>query len=646
MIINPYLFESIIYIVSVEDPTPISVAFDTPFASISKPATVNATLSDSSVVALSVTWSEGVYDQDAAGDYDIFGTLTLPPDVTNPFLIEGHVVITVQEEVFVTTFTAPTGFQTYEILAGVTELTLIELIGGGASGGSIGTINRAPGSGGGSYKFKNNQAVTAGTLIPVYIAPQRNAIAPAGSNVDGEPGFVSYFGPSAPAGSTILSGSGAPGGGTGADGNYYSDIATGNFYGPKAAGAWPASSGGPWCRAAGGTNGTGISPGTGGQGGLSADGIGDGGFDGGDGIAAPASRSGAGGAAASPAGAGANATTSGGTNSVGGVGVAPGGSGGNGSTGTPGAATDFGGGGAGARSTIVTNVLGGTGRPGWGRITFSGASVPPIEPGDVHFVAIWGQSNACSPGNGSPGAPYEGPLNTQIYINSTVGYEPLEWGVNNNVGGSTTGLGPELSIATEISALAPNETYTHKKAQSGTSMYSNWNVGNNSTGRTAVSQLLAALTYLEAQGKIIRTITIVFLQGEADMNAANPNGPVAANVQAEYKDKFADLIKYTIDELEADGFDLDAAIGFRWIDVLLGDNYSGSADDTFKDDINAAKVDLMTNFDTDFPSYASKFAGGHTIDTNGLGRFDGIHYTTASEIQIGLDCAALMTWIP
>jgi len=646
MIINPYIINTPRYVVSVQDGTPISVAFDTPFASISKPSSLNATLSDGSVIAVTPSWVEGTYDQDAAGDYDIYGNFdaSLPVGVENPFLIEGHVLITVQEEIFVVTFTAPTGFQTYEILAGVDTLSLIELIGGGASGGSVGTINRAPGSGGGAYSARIDQAVTAGEIAAVYIAPQIGATAPAGGNVDGNNGFVSYFGPTAPAGSTIISGAGAPGGGTGSDGNYYSNTLNGDFYGPKASGVWPASSGGPWCLADGGDGGTGISPGTPGQGGLASNSIGDTKYDGGDGIAAPASRSGAGGAAASPAGAGANATTTGGTNSVGGVGVAPGGSGGNGSTGTPGLATVYGGGGAGARSTVVANVLGGTGMAGWGRITFSGASVPPPEPGNVHFVAVWGQSNACSPGNGDPGAPYEGPLDTQIFISSGVGYEPLEFGVNNNVGGSLTGLGPELSIATEISAMASGETYTVKKAQSGTSMYTNWNVANNSTGRTAVTQLVSALDYLEAQGKIIRTITIVFLQGEADMNATNPNGP--SNVEAEYKDKFADLIKYTIDQLESNGFDLDAAIEFHFIDVLLGDNYGGGIDTTYKNDVNAAKVDVMTNFDTDFPSYASKFAGGYTVNTNGLGRFDGIHYTTASEIQIGLDAASLITWIP
>src|SRR5687768_8630796 len=101
MIINPYIINTARYVVSVQDGTPISVAFDTPFASISKPSSLNATLSDGSIIAVTPSWVEGTYDQDAAGDYDIYGNFdaSLPVGVENPFLIEGHVLITVQEEI-------------------------------------------------------------------------------------------------------------------------------------------------------------------------------------------------------------------------------------------------------------------------------------------------------------------------------------------------------------------------------------------------------------------------------------------------------------------------------------------------------------------------------------------------------------------
>lgn len=43
------------------------------------------------------------------------------------------------------------------------------------------------------------------------------------------------------AGGLVLTGTGAPAAGVGADGDFYVDTATGEFYGPKAAGVWPAA---------------------------------------------------------------------------------------------------------------------------------------------------------------------------------------------------------------------------------------------------------------------------------------------------------------------------------------------------------------------------------------------------------------------
>lgn len=67
----------------------------------------------------------------------------------------------------------------------------------------------------------------------------------------GEPGPEGPEGPAGPTGPTgatgatgpvsLLTGAGAPTGPTGADGQFYLDIVTRRFYGPKAAGAWPAS---------------------------------------------------------------------------------------------------------------------------------------------------------------------------------------------------------------------------------------------------------------------------------------------------------------------------------------------------------------------------------------------------------------------
>jgi len=53
------------------------------------------------------------------------------------------------------------------------------------------------------------------------------------------PTGTSIVGPTGAAGNTILSGTGAPAAGTGANGNFYIDTAASTLYGPKAAGSWP-----------------------------------------------------------------------------------------------------------------------------------------------------------------------------------------------------------------------------------------------------------------------------------------------------------------------------------------------------------------------------------------------------------------------
>lgn len=59
-------------------------------------------------------------------------------------------------------------------------------------------------------------------------------------------------------GSTILHGSGAPSGGTGADGDFYIDTATLTFYGPKTSGSWGSGTVLPGTNGTNGTNGLGV----------------------------------------------------------------------------------------------------------------------------------------------------------------------------------------------------------------------------------------------------------------------------------------------------------------------------------------------------------------------------------------------------
>lgn len=634
--------KDVLTLAAIQDAAPQSVAYNTAFGSLTLPSTRNVTLSNGQVVSVSITWDDDTYDPVAPGEQTIFGDPTVPNWFTNPLISRAIALVDVQEQVITETITAPTGFATWEIPDGVDTITYARIVGGGGTGGSLAQIGSASGGGGGAYSESVDFPVTSGELAVLYIAPQKLGPLPSGTDLDGLDGDNSQFGPTAPAGSTVLSGSGAPGGGTGSDGNYYYDYTNSNFYGPKTAGAWGSPVGTAYVKAAGGKKG--IISGAGGLGGVAADGVGNTKNDGGDGTTNAASRSGAGGGGAGIAGAGGDGQIISGTSVLGGTGVSPGGNGGNGSSGAAISGSVYGGGGGGARNTAAVNRRGGTGEQGWFEIRYSGATTPPADPGAVYDVAIWGQSNVISPGNGSPGSPYTGALECGIWINSTTGFEPLEYGVNNNPGGSPTGLGPELSIANAIDALAVNETYIIKKGQSGTSMHTNWNIANNSTGRSAVAQLVAAINYQLAQGKTIEEIYVVFRQGEADMASGNPNGPSGSNVEAEYKDKLQDLMAYTIDHLEDDcGIDL-TVVEFHWITVLIDNTFT--VDHTFQTEIISAQTDGTLDFDTDRPTYASKTAGLHTVSTVGLSTIDGVHFTTSAEITMGASAATFMTITP
>lgn len=56
-----------------------------------------------------------------------------------------------------------------------------------------------------------------------------------------EQGFAGPPGPTGPRGSGLVTGSGAPTSQVGVDGDIYLDLATGDYYGPKTNGQWPAS---------------------------------------------------------------------------------------------------------------------------------------------------------------------------------------------------------------------------------------------------------------------------------------------------------------------------------------------------------------------------------------------------------------------
>lgn len=513
-------------ILSIEDGTPLSVAYDTPFASLGLAETLTAILEDDSTAEIPITWNSATYTQNAPGEQIIQGTMTLPSGISNDFAVIPKTFVTVAEQFTEQLFTVA-GFQTFEVPDGVEEFFYIRGAGGGATGGSLAQIGSSSGGGGGAFAQTDTVPATAGEIHGVYVAEQVDGPLPSGTDLDGLDGNISFVTAATPAGSTILSGAGVPGGGTGSDGNYYADTLTGELYGPKASGSWPGSPAAALLRAAGGKKG--VPSGAGGLGGAAADCIGDSFFDGGAGSTNAASRCGGGGGGASSGGEGGDATIVSGTSVIGGIGAAGtngdpnGGNGGSGTSGTNQSGNEYSGGGSGCRNTSAVNRRGGNGVKGWIRAGYYGSTVPPPEPGNSYSILEAGQSNMrnCNPSD-SPGVPYEGPLDANIWVNSATGYAPLEQGVNYTPG-NLGQFGPGISLGYTLGLLAPGEIDIIHSAVGGTSIRDDWNPLVNGVGRTSVFNWRQAMNYRDAQGKLIFPKAVNFRQGEYEANAAlNP----------------------------------------------------------------------------------------------------------------------------
>jgi len=558
-----------LYIASIQVATPVSVSYGTLFSAITKPSNLNATLNNGNVQSLAITWLEGTYDPNAAGVQTLLGDITLTGGITNPFFIQGALDVEVQPQIVVELLEV-TGDGTYNWLAGVDEMQVECWAGGGAGSGVGGAAARGWGGGGGGYSLGTVTRPISGSSS-YHVAAAVSCPVPSGANVDGTDGQDTSW----------------------EDGSVV--------------------------KAAGGKKGTTTASGLGG---AIADGNGTTKYRGGNGSTVQASsRSAAGGGGAGSTGNGGDAPAgSGSTSAPGGAATSEnGGSGAAGSSGVGAAGNDYGGAGSGARTTSATNQRGGNGGKGLIRLTYNAGSELPPAPGIANVYLLTGQSEMIG-GNTStsPSPSLVGPLGAMIYINSSVGFENLDW-PNNNGGSVPNGFSSELKFGFDMNALANNEIFLVKKALSGASMFLNFNVANNSIGRTSVQTLIQGLNVLEAQGKTVNFKGVCFMQGLGDMGDNNPeyaNG--AAAVKAAYKSQFIAWWEYLIDQVEDAGFDTSDAK----LCVALTD-YAYASAPLYKPQIVEAQQEVAT-------LYGGQFT---TADVQRGG--DGVHPSSTGSEQLG-----------
>jgi len=92
-------------VMSVSKPSTITVKQGTAFEQLTLPATVNTTLSTGVKKDIAVVWSKDGYNPNAAGTYELTGTLTMADGITNPSDLKASISVVVQQNTSSTTIT-------------------------------------------------------------------------------------------------------------------------------------------------------------------------------------------------------------------------------------------------------------------------------------------------------------------------------------------------------------------------------------------------------------------------------------------------------------------------------------------------------------------------------------------------------------
>lgn len=474
---------------------------------------------------------------------------------------------------------------TWTCPADVLEIT-IECWGAGGSGGSQYGAGMCGGASGGAYA-KSTIPVVPGTVYSFTVAPATTSVLPTTISLDGNDGLPSFW----------------------ADGLL--------------------------CKAAGGTKGH--ANGTKGIAALPGASVGDVIHVGGNGSDAFGSRSGAGGGGGGSTGDGNDAHIVSNVSNLGGAAVTEnGGAGGNGTSGTAQNGQNFAAGASGARRTGAGASKGGTSGAGLIRLTYTTSEPPPPGEGDAFLYFYCGQSLAVGGGLAeNPDLVYRGKQASQIWVNSTAGFDSLEWGVNNK-GGTANGFGAELSFCKAMDSLKAGKIHIMKSCQSGTSMYLHWDIDNNAIGRASISTALTCARWLRDQGKTVHCMGLLWNQGQADMALNHPLADGGSNagraaVKANYKENFDQFITDMKAKLSTDGFDIDS---FEISIARMDYTYPVSTDHYFQQQIIEAQTEVLA------------IHGGIDFSTASWTLPDGIHTNSAGQMLHGRGHSGLRIFLP
>lgn len=256
--------------------------------------------------------------------------------------------------------------------------------------------------------------------------------------------------------------------------------------------------------------------------------------------------------------------------------------------------------------------------------------------GKANIYQMNGQSNMSGANTTPPPSPLTGVMKT--YIMSTTTANPtsltfpraLESGVSQNTE-STSLYGPELEFGYMMAQQVPDLTFLSKTAVSGSPLYAlagaqnDWNVSTGELSTNAANLIYHTYRYLRfALDRDPEWRGWIWSQGEADSDTGpgNPN----------YKTDLYSVLNLYIDRL-VNAFGYTPSKG-RSIISIVDQPFSPSRPNNAQ--IITAQNAFVTDYFTDNPTYASKWASHIAQSNAGYTLQDGVHFDSTSTIARGL----------
>lgn len=156
-------------------------------------------------------------------------------------------------------------------------------------------------------------------------------------------------------------------------------------------------------------------------------------------------------------------------------------------------------------------------------VSFTDNGAAPITLGDMYVHGLGGQSNVGTSDGGPTESALQGDIGAKIYIGSATSFPNINYSLgNHNPGFSAVNFGPLLKWAYERDLVHPGDITFVMEAQSGTSMFKDWNVENNGIGRVFWAAFKQCCLFRATQGYNVIPSEIGFRQAEADRLDTNP----------------------------------------------------------------------------------------------------------------------------